>query len=175
MTKRIWKKGSAEKKALAKSTSRMARDLIRVSDEKVGRAYENYFANKPKKLDKQIKLGRMIQRAMIRRGKRVREIRRESEHLAEQWKHIAKGMRDIKKTQERKNPVEALKRLRNSAEIVLNGNRETTKKSIFYEKNIPKKDAEEIIKRRKLLEKKGDWLVVKIATIDGKIAELERK
>lgn len=179
MGKRIWgkKPGTvAWKKAMQKSASRMARDLLKAPEGKAGKICGSYVANKSVLERHMIIRGQMVGKALARRKKMLLAAEQEYNHLREQCFGLKRDAERISRAYGMAgNRLQMLKRCRNSAEAILNSAKGMAEKLSFFEKNLPKKDAGKFRERRQMMEKGIANLIEKIANVEERIKKMEQK
>jgi len=143
---RIHKKpgSTAWKKSIKKSASRMARDLFRLGDSKNGRerVLKSYFKNKT--WGEKIILKRLIAEAEKRRASLIGETREMEKYLTGKDLRMRKGVNLLVDRYNRNKTIENAGAVINSLKLMVETSLEHISKLENLEKNVPKREGQEI-------------------------------
>lgn len=162
----------AWEKALRRSASRMARDLLRAPEGKRRALMGKYLRNKTSLQRRAIAKEKMMGKARERREKEIEKLKVEYLHLIDQFYDTHKGLTGLlgRAIEKDRYDKKARERMRSSLELVLDDMRKMIKKGKELEKMLPKGKTQIIKTWRITLELARLEVAATIAFLDRDIA-----
>lgn len=171
--KRIHKKGKKRQKALQKSASRMARDLLRAPVEKKQAIVDNWVKNRS--AEEKEELAEMLRHAVKQRDLKTAQTILDVMLTNQQTKSVVKGLKRLAENAATLADLKNLKRVKASYGIILRDGTAHVSKLRYLEANLPKNFAKKIRDKRKEFEETLKELFEIAKRLDKTIHEWENQ